>query len=365
MAKIARDKLDPPPQPRRRSYGQAMTEVRDRLSRPLRDLRVSVTDRCNLRCSYCMPSEVFGPDFAFMAREQLLSFEEVARVCRVFAAQGVSRVRLTGGEPLLRRELERLVAMLADIDGIDEIALTTNGTMLAAKARALRAAGLTRVTVSLDSLQASVLRAMSDRAFPLRRVLDGIDAAAAEGLGPIKINMVVRRGVNDHCVLEMAEHFRHRDEVLRFIEYMDVGDTNGWQLSEVVSAGEIRRQIEGMWPLDSVEPNRPGEVATRWRYRDGAGEVGFIHSVSEPFCSGCTRARLSADGKLFTCLFASAGEDLRELLRSGAGDRELAQHIRAVWSSRSDRYSAERALRRRSRSPRSTAPRIEMSYIGG
>jgi GTP 3',8-cyclase len=344
---------------------QAVAAARDRLSRPLRDLRVSVTDRCNLRCSYCMPSEVFGAGFPFLAQEQLLSFEEIARLCRIFAEQGIRRIRLTGGEPLLRRKLEDLVALLAEIDGIEEIALTTNGVMLAAKARALSDAGLTRVTVSLDALRESVLRSISDRQFPLARVLAGIDAASEARLHPVKINMVVRRAVNDDCVLEMAEHFRHRGEILRFIEYMDVGDSNEWQLSEVVPAKEMRRAIESRWPLQPLPPTRTGEVASRWRYLDGAGEIGFIHSVSEPFCTSCNRARLSADGKLYTCLFGSTGADLREPLRSGAGDRELAQRIREIWRERADRYSAERAPPARSRRAAPSAPKIEMSYIGG
>ncbi len=342
-----------------------MAETLDRLSRPLRDLRVSVTDRCNLRCSYCMPSEVFGRDFAFMARSELLSFEEIARACRVFAEHGVQKIRLTGGEPLLRRELERLVAMLAQIDGIEDIALTTNGTMLAAKARALREAGLGRVTVSLDALDGGVLDSMSGRAFPLARVLAGIDAAAEAGLSPVKINMVVRRGVNDHCVLEMAEHFRAREEIVRFIEYMDVGNTNGWRHEQVVPVAEVRGVIDRQWPLQALEPSRPGEVATRWRYRDGAGEIGFINSVSQPFCASCNRARLSAEGRLYTCLFATRGEDLRALLRSGAEDPELALRIREVWGARADRYSAERAVRSASGGAGAQAPKIEMSYIGG
>jgi cyclic pyranopterin phosphate synthase len=301
-----------------------------------------------------------------MSGEELLSFTEITRICRIFADEGVERIRLTGGEPLLRPEIERLVAMLSEIEGIEEIALTTNGTLLGAKAQTLHDAGLNRVTVSLDALQANVLRSLTHRTFPLARVLAGIDQAAKAGLGPVKINMVVRRGINDHCVLEMAEHFRHRGEVLRFIEYMDVGDTNGWQLAEVVPAAEIRRSIESRWALEPLEPVRPGEVASRWRYRDGAGEIGFIHAVSEPFCAGCTRARLSAEGKLYTCLFATSGEDLRAPLRSGAGDAELGRRIRAVWTSRTDRYSAERALRRRQSDPRGPTPRkIEMSYIGG
>jgi len=312
-----------------------------------------------------MPSEVFGPDFTFMARAELLSFEEIERLCRAFAEQGVQKIRLTGGEPLLRAELPRLVAMLAQIAGIEDIALTTNGTMLTGKAQALREAGLGRVTVSLDALDGGVLRSISHRPFPLARVLAGIDAAAQAGLAPVKINMVVRRGANDHCILEMAEHFRGRGEILRFIEYMDVGSTNGWRHSDVVPAAEIREAIERRWPLEPLAPNAPGEVATRWRYRDGAGEVGFIHSVSEPFCSSCTRARLSADGRLYTCLFATAGEDLRGMLRAGASDAELARRIGEVWGARTDRHSAERALAGASAQRAAKAPKIEMSYIGG
>jgi len=340
-----------------------MTPPVDRLSRPLRDLRISVTDRCNLRCPYCMPREVFGRDHAFMAREELLSFEEIARLARQFAALGVTKVRLTGGEPLLRRELERLVEMIAAIPGIDDIALTTNGTLLAARAGTLRDAGLSRVTVSLDALDEQVFRSMSDTRLPLARVLAGIDAALAAGLAPLKVNMVVRRGVNDHCALELAEHFRGRPETLRFIEYMDVGASNGWRLAEVVPAAELRDAIDARWPLEPIVPDRLGEVATRYRYRDGAGEIGFIHSVSAPFCSSCTRARLSADGRLHTCLFATHGHDLRALLREGASDDDLAREIALIWTARGDRYSAARAEQTTRRG--SAHPRIEMSYIGG
>ncbi len=333
----------------------------DRFGRPLRDLRVSVTDRCNLRCPYCMPREVFGEGFAFMDRRQLLSFEEVARLGRVFARLGVRKIRLTGGEPLLRRELPRLVAMLDDVGGIEDIALTTNGTLLAAHARALQEAGLRRVTVSLDALDEDVFQLMSDTRAPLARVLEGIDAASAAGLHPVKVNMVVRRGVNDHCVLEMAEHFRARSEVIRFIEYMDVGSSNGWSPVEVVPAAEIVRSISARWPLEAISPRSSAEVARRYRYADGGGEIGVISSVSQPFCATCTRARLSADGKLYTCLFASEGLDLRGPIRAGAADDDLERLVAEVWEARSDRYSAERFARR----ARTGSPKIEMSYIGG
>jgi GTP 3',8-cyclase len=345
-----------------------MSGTFDRLSRPLTDLRVSVTDRCNMRCPYCMPREVFGPGFAYMAPAELLTFTEIARVCRAFAALGVSKIRLTGGEPLLRRELELLIAMLAAIDGVDDIALTTNGTLLAARAGTLREAGLGRVTVSLDALDEAVFHAMSDTRLSLQAVLAGIDAAGEAGLSPIKINAVVRRGVNDHCVLELAEHFRHRPEILRFIEYMDVGSTNGWQPDEVVPAPEMLDTIAERWPLEALPPAREGEVASRYRYLDGAGEIGFIHSVSRPFCASCTRARMSADGKLHTCLFATRGFDVRAMLRGGMSDHALEHELRKIWQGRTDRYSAERASRANaSRAPRrdATGSKIEMSYIGG
>jgi cyclic pyranopterin phosphate synthase len=338
-----------------------MTAVVDQLGRPLLDLRVSVTDRCNLRCTYCMPREVFGADYQFLPRTALLTFEEIERLCRLLAVDGVHKVRLTGGEPLLRRELHALVGMLAAIDGIDDIALTTNGVALAARAQRLKDAGLRRVTVSLDALDEDVLRKMSDSPVPLARILAGIDAAAAAGLQPVKVNMVVRRGVNDHSVLEMAEYFRGRWEILRFIEYMDVGSTNGWSAPDVVPAAEILDAIGERWPLEPLPPTRAGEVATRFRYRDGQGEIGVITSVSEPFCTGCTRARISADGHLYTCLFASAGHDLRPMLRDGSDDETVAAQLREIWTGRADRYSAERARRRRE----ADRPRVEMSYIGG
>jgi cyclic pyranopterin phosphate synthase len=353
----------------------------DLLDRPLRDLRISVTDRCNLRCRYCMPREVYGSDFAFLERSALLTYEEIARIARVLAGLGVRKVRLTGGEPLLRRDVECLVAMLARIDGIEEVAMTTNGLLLARKARALADAGLSRVTVSLDSLDDRVLREIADAPISARRVLAGIDAAIETGMHPVKVNMMVRRGVNEACVGEMAAYFRERPVVLRFIEYMDVGSSNGWRAEHVVPATEILAKVQARWPLQALPRSAAGDVATRYRYSDGAGEIGVIHSVSEPFCGGCTRARLSADGKLFTCLFASAGHDLRALLRGGAGEIELRDSLRGVWGARSDRYSAERRSRQagdRSQQageldsePSTDSPaersdrRIEMSYIGG
>jgi GTP 3',8-cyclase len=334
----------------------------DMLARPLRDLRISVTDRCQFRCTYCMPREVFGRDFVFLPREQLLTFEELTRLARVFAGLGVRKLRLTGGEPLLRRDLEKLVAMLAGIGGIQDIALTTNGALLAGKAKALAAAGLRRVTVSLDSLDDAVFMALNDAGFPAARVLEAIAAAARAGLMPVKVNMVVRRGVNEQSILPMAAHFRRSGHVLRFIEYMDVGTTNGWRLDDVVPAAEIISLIGGQWPLQPVDPAYPGEVARRWRYRDGAGEIGVIASVTQPFCRGCTRARLSADGKLYTCLFAGAGHDLRGPLRAGASDQALREQISAIWARRADRYSEQRT---RQTSRKKVTPKVEMSRIGG
>jgi len=330
----------------------------DSLGRPLRDLRISVTDRCNFRCVYCMPKEVFGRDFQFLARTELLTFEEITRLARVFVALGVEKLRLTGGEPLVRRDIERLVALLAGIEDIPEIAMTTNGALLAAKARALNDAGLGRVTVSLDSLDDEVFQAMNDVGFPVGRVLEGIEGAAAVGL-PVKVNMVVKRGVNEGSVLPMAHYFRGSGHIVRLIEYMDVGTTNGWRLDEVVPAAEIIRMIEHEWPLEPVDPNYRGEVASRYRYRDGAGEIGVIASVTQPFCRACTRARLSADGKLYTCLFASHGHDLRGPLRAGATDEEIAGRLRLIWSGRADRYSELRSAA----TPRRA--RVEMSHIGG
>jgi cyclic pyranopterin phosphate synthase len=306
-----------------------------------------------------MPKEVFGRDFAFLPRSELLTFEEIARLARLFAEEGVTKLRITGGEPLLRRGLERLVEMLARIPGIDDIALTTNGAILAGRARALADAGLTRVTVSLDALDDETFGAMNDVGFPALRVLAAIDAAADAGLAPVKVNMVVRRGVNDGCVLPMAEHFRGSGHILRLIEFMDVGTTNGWALEEVVPSEEIRCRIDAVWPLRALQPTYPGEVASRFAYRDGAGEIGLIASVTKPFCGGCTRARVSADGRLHTCLFGAAGHDLRALVRGGASDEEIGAQVRSIWARRSDRYSE---LRTALSAP---AAKVEMSYIGG
>jgi GTP 3',8-cyclase len=332
--------------------------VVDTLNRPVRDLRISVTDRCNFRCVYCMPKEVFGRDYRFLDRRELLTFEEIERLARSFVRHGVAKIRITGGEPLVRRDLERLVEMLAGIDGLD-LTLTTNGSLLPQKAEALRAAGLGRVTVSLDALDEDVFRSMNDVDFPVTRVLEGIDAAAAAGLRPVKVNMVVKRGANDGSVVEMARRFHGTGHILRFIEYMDVGHTNGWRMDDVVPADEILARIDAVLPLEPLEPNYAGEVATRWRYRDGGGEIGVIASVTKPFCGGCTRARLSAEGRLFTCLFAVRGHDLRALVRGEASDDELDAAIAAIWRGRTDRYSDLRTAETAGR------PKVEMSYIGG
>jgi cyclic pyranopterin phosphate synthase len=337
-----------------------MLSVLDMLHRPLRDLRISVTDRCQLRCRYCMPREVYGPGFEFLPRSDILAFEEITRLAGVFATLGVSKVRLTGGEPLLRRELPRLVGMLAGTPGIEEVALTTNGLLLARHAEALARAGLDRVTVSLDALDDEPLARIADAPVSAQRVLAGIDAALAAGLDPVKVNMVVRRGFNDDCVPALAAHFRHRPVTVRFIEYMDVGSTNGWQQNDVIPAERIVDEIDSRWALEPLDPAREGEVATRYRYRDGAGEIGVISSITKPFCSTCVRARLSADGTLFTCLFAQRGTDLRSPLRRGASDGELARLVQAVWERRVDRYSAERAHTRKRH-----GAKVEMSYIGG
>ncbi len=330
----------------------------DTLNRPLRDLRISVTDRCNFRCVYCMPKEVFGPDYQFLHRDQILTFEEITRLTRIFVDHGVGKIRLTGGEPLVRRDLPLLVSMLAQVPDID-LTLTTNGALLAKQARALKDAGLKRVTVSLDSLDDETFKKMNDVDFPVQKVLEAMDVAAEVGLGPIKVNMVVKRSLNESSILPMARYFKEKGYILRFIEYMDVGHSNGWRMDEVVSASEIIRMIHAEMPLEPADPNYKGEVAERWRYKDGSGEIGVIASVTQAFCSTCTRARLTAEGKLFTCLFGIKGFDFREMLRGGASDEELSQAIARVWNKRTDRYSEIRSEKTTS------LPKVEMSHIGG
>jgi len=329
----------------------------DTRGREMRDLRISVTDRCNFRCVYCMPREVFDAAYRFLPHEAILSFEEIARLARVFAGLGVRKIRLTGGEPLVRRDLHRLVALLKELPV--ELTLTTNGSLLAKHVRALKEAGLSRVTVSLDSLDEATFRAMNDADFPVAKVIEGIEAAAHAGLAPVKINMVVKRRVNDGEIVQMAQRWRGSGHIIRFIEYMDVGSTNGWRMDDVVPSAEVIERISERWPLEAIDPNYPGEVAGRWRYADGAGEIGVISSVTQAFCSSCTRMRLSTEGSLYTCLFAHAGHDLKRLLRGGASDDALRDEIAAVWQKRTDNYSevrtAETAKERK----------VEMSYIGG
>ena len=330
----------------------------DTLGRPLHDLRISVTDRCNFRCVYCMPKEVFGKDFQFLPRAEILTFEEIERLVRIFVGLGVQKIRLTGGEPLVRRDLERLVEKLAALGDLD-LTLTTNGSLLAQKANALAAAGLKRITVSLDSLDDATFRAMNDVDFPVAKVLAGIEAAHGAGLAPIKINMVTKRGVNESSIVPMARYFKGTGMTLRFIEFMDVGSTNGWRLDDVVPAREIVAMIDHEMPLEPVQSGYRGEVAARYRYKDGGGEIGVISSVTQPFCADCTRARLSADGALYTCLFATQGHDLRALLRNGASDEEISSAIAAVWTERTDRYSDLRSEQT------AGLHKIEMSFIGG
>ncbi|TDW28655.1 GTP 3',8-cyclase MoaA [Cryobacterium psychrophilum] len=343
----------------------SLTDPRDR---PLQDLRLSVTDRCNFRCVYCMPKEVFGKDFAFMERDELMTFEEMTRLARISIAHGVEKIRLTGGEPLLRRGLEELVGMLAALrtpDGREiDIALTTNGSALATKAQALKDAGLKRVTVSLDSLDDATFRAMNDVKFPVAKVLDGIDAAHEVGLGPIKINMVMQRGKNDQDIVAMARHFKGTPYILRFIEFMDVGTSNGWEMGAVVPSAEVVARIHAELPLEEVAPNYDGETSRRWRYRDGGGEIGVISSVTQSFCHSCSRARVSTDGKLFTCLFATDGHDLRALMRNGCTDEQLSTVMAHIWRERTDRYSELRSSKTRELRA-SGKKKIEMSYIGG
>jgi cyclic pyranopterin phosphate synthase len=337
--------------------------VSDQLHRPLRDLRISVTDRCNFRCTYCMPKEVFDKSYRFLPHADLLTFEEITRLARLFIEHGVEKVRLTGGEPLLRKDIERLIEMLARLQTRDgrplDLTLTTNGSILARRARSLAAAGLRRVTVSLDGLDDAVFRRMNDVDFPVSAVLEGIAAAADAGLAPVKVNMVVKRGLNEREIVPMARHFRGSGHILRFIEFMDVGSSNGWRLDDVVPSREVVRRIDAEMPLEAVEPNYTGEVAERWRYRDGSGEIGVISSVTQAFCRDCTRARLSTEGRLYLCLFATGGYDLRQMLREGAGDAQISAAIGRIWRGRADRYSELRS--------QATAGlrRIEMSYIGG
>jgi GTP 3',8-cyclase len=330
----------------------------DTLQRPLRDLRISVTDRCNFRCVYCMPREMFGPDHQFLHRDQILTFEEITRLARIFVSHGVEKIRLTGGEPLVRKDFPQLLSMLSAIPNLD-LTLTTNGSLLAKHAQALKDAGLKRVTVSLDSLDNEIFKAMNDVDFPVEKVIEGMDAAAAVGLAPIKVNMVVKRGLNESSILPMARFFREKGYILRFIEYMDVGHSNGWRMDDVVSAKEIVKLIGAEMPLEPVDPNYRGEVAERWRYKDGSGEIGVIASVTQAFCSTCNRARLSAEGSLYTCLFAVKGHDFRDLLRSGATDAEISEKIAQVWGRRGDRYSELRSENTIS------LPKVEMSHIGG
>ena len=341
----------------------------DTLGRPLRDLRISVTDRCNFRCNYCMPSEIFDKDYAFLPQTSLLSFEEITRLATIFVAHGVEKIRLTGGEPLLRKNLEVLIGMLARLQTPQgkplDITLTTNGSLLARKAQALKDAGLRRVTVSLAALDDTIFRGMNDVDFPVADVLKGIEVAQKVGLAPIKVNMVVKRGTNDSQILPLARHFRHTGAVLRFIEYMDVGATNGWRMDEVLPSAQVIAHLQTEFALAAIDPNYPGETAERWRYLDGGGEIGVISSVTQAFCGECNRARLSTEGKLFLCLFAHQGHDLRALLRGNYADDQIAAAVGPIWQARADRYSELRAALPPDASPPDSAKRVEMSYIGG
>ncbi len=335
--------------------------ILDQFNRPLRDLRISVTDKCNFRCPYCMPIEVYGDDYEFSPKRDILTFEEILRLIAVFAQVGTEKVRITGGEPLIRKNLPFLIQKLAGIDGIADLTLTTNGWFLPQYARQLKDAGLNRVTVSLDSLDDAVFGRMNGRGFGVERVLEGIEAALQAGLTPVKINAVVKRSDNDETILDLARHFRGTGVILRFIEYMDVGNRNGWLMDEVVPSAELIARIDAEWPLEPLEPNYAGEVATRYRYRDGGGEIGVISSITQPFCGDCVRARLTTNGQLITCLFAESGLNLRDPLRQGASDRELRQLITSTWQRRTDRYSEERFQRDRSEAKR----KIEMYQVGG
>ena len=337
----------------------SIEKITDVIGRPIHDLRISVTDRCNYRCPYCMPAEIFGERYHFLPREEVLSYEEIARVTHLFTELGVRKVRVTGGEPLVRLDIEKMIEQLCAIEAVEDLTLTTNGYLLADHALLLKAAGLERITVSLDTLDSKIYAQMNGRAYGPERTLAGIDAAAAAGLSPIKINAVVERGVNDHTVVDLARHFKATGHIVRFIEFMDVGNLNAWELSKVVPSAELARRINVEMPIEPIDANYPGEVAERWRYVDGGGEIGFISSVTQPFCAGCTRARLSPEGKLFTCLFASDGTDLKEPLREGATDHELRELIAGVWKSRTDRYSELRAA------GGSGVRKVEMYHIGG
>jgi cyclic pyranopterin phosphate synthase len=332
--------------------------VADTRGRPLRDLRISVTDRCNFRCTYCMPKEVYGRDFQFLERSQLLTFDEIHRLAKIFRGHGIEKVRITGGEPLVRRQLEKLIELLAQEAGLD-LTLTTNGSLLKQKARALKDAGLKRVTVSLDSLDDAVFRVMNDVDFPVAKVLEGIEEADRVGLAPLKVNMVVKRGTNDQSVVDMARFFKGSGHILRFIEFMDVGHTNGWKMEHVVPSRELVARINALFPIEPMDANYLGEVAERWRYKDGSGEIGFISSVTQAFCKDCTRARLSAEGSIYTCLFATQGTDLRTLIRSGASDEDISAVIANIWRARTDRYSEIRT------DETAKLHKVEMSYIGG
>ncbi len=333
------------------------TKLVDRLNRPIRDLRISVTDRCNFRCVYCMPKEVFGKEYQFLEHSSLLTFEEITRVARLFKEIGIEKIRLTGGEPLVRRNLEKLIEMLAKLDL--DLTLTTNASLLKKKAQSLKDAGLKRVTVSLDSLDDKIFKAMNDVDFPVARVLEGIDHAASIGLTPIKVNMVVKRGVNDQDIVDMARYFKGSGHILRYIEYMDVGATNGWKMDDVIPSAEVISRIHAEMPLEAIDPNYTGEVAERWRYVDGDGEVGVISSVTQAFCRTCTRARLSTEGKLYTCLFATQGHDIRQMLRGDSSDQEILDYVTGIWRARGDRYSEIRS------DATVKLQKIEMSYIGG
>ncbi len=345
--------------PVREGGQQEQVAMVDAFRRPMHDLRISITDRCNFRCVYCMPKEVFGRGYQFLKREEILTYEEIARLARIFVQHGVEKIRLTGGEPTVRADLPKLIEMLTAIPDLKDLTLTTNGSRLVHVAQPLKEAGLKRINVSLDSLEDEVFRSMNDVDFPVRRVLDGIEAAHKAGLSPVKINVVVKKGINDHTIVDMARYFRGTGHIVRYIEFMDVGTSNGWRMDQVVTAKEIVEMIGREFPLEPAKSQYRGEVANRYRYKDGAGEIGIITSVSQPFCGDCTRARLSADGSLYTCLFAAAGHDFRELLRSGKTDGEIAAVLRSIWSVRDDRYSDLRA----SETP--GLQKIEMSYIGG